>query len=90
MSKVIQVLVEMANDASLTNEDQVTTLLVDADITESQKQAIEAKDLDILIETMPDLSEIKCLPVFPAEDDEEDEEDEEEDTESTNDLAINC
>lgn len=86
MSKVIQVLAEMANDASLTNEDQVMTMLVDAEITDKQKQAIEAKDLDTLTETIHDLPIIKCVPLVPAEDDdaedEEKEEEKEDDTET--------
>jgi hypothetical protein len=90
MSKVIQVLANMASNASLINESNVTTMLIDAGITESQKMAIEAKDLDMLIEKMPDLSEIKCLPVIPAEDEEGNEEEEKENAESTIDLVINC
>lgn len=85
MSRIIQVLEIMASDASLTDNEHVKAMLVDADITESQKLAIEAKDLDTLTETIHDLPEIKCLPIVPAEDDEDE-------TENQDKLitAINC
>jgi len=88
MSKVIQVLAAMANDASLTNADQVTTMLVDADITEAGMKAIEAKDLDTLTEIIHDLPIIKCVPLIPAEDDDAEEEEKEDDTETQDTLAI--
>lgn len=92
MSKVIQVLAKMASDASLTNNDNITTRLIDAEITESQKQAIEAKDLDTLTETIHDLPIIKCVPLVPAEDDDAEEEEKENDTETQGTLTIvvNC
>lgn len=68
MSKVIQVLAAMASDASLTNAEQVTTMLLDADITETEMKAIEAKDLDTLTETVHDLPIIKCFPLVVADD----------------------
>jgi len=68
MSKVIQVLAAMASDASLTNAEQVTTMLLDADITETEMKAIEAKDLDTLTETLHDLPIIKCFPMVVADD----------------------
>ncbi|PKH88855.1 hypothetical protein [Colwellia sp. Bg11-28] len=71
MSKVIKVLEKMASDASLISKADVSTMLIDTEITERQKLAIEARDLDTLTETIHDLPIIKCIPIVPAEDDDE-------------------
>lgn len=71
MSKVIQILEEMASNAALTNKEQVKAILVDAEITECQKKAIEAKNIDTLTETIHDLPVIKCFPIVVADDEDE-------------------
>ncbi|WP_157825828.1 hypothetical protein [Colwellia sp. Bg11-28] len=71
MSKVIQVLEKMARDASLLNEENITTMLTDADITNNQQQAIVARDINKLADSLSDLTKIKyVIPLIAADDDE--------------------
>ena len=72
MSKVIQVLEKMASDATLINEDNITSLLAEADISVEQQQAIEVNNTEQLIEATDYISKIKFfIPIAVADEDEE-------------------
>ncbi len=90
MSKIIQVLEQMGSDASLNNEHEITALLANADISDSQQRAILAKNAELLAETIADLPEIKCFIIAVADDDEQEKQDKKEDdgSETSNKLAI--
>jgi len=90
MSKVIQVLEKLARDASLLSEENRTTMLIDADITDSQRQAIVAKDINKLAGSLGDLAKIKyVIPLIPAEDDEQEEEQSDEKSNAHSQLTSN-
>ncbi len=78
MSKVIQVLEKLASDAALVNENAMTTMLSDANINESQKQAILDKDIEQLSITISDFPQIRGIaPLSPAEEHEPETDEEE-------------
>ncbi len=87
MNKAIQVLIDMASNASLIDEDNLQETLANSQLTDKQKKAIQAKDLDTLTETIHDLPVIKCIPIVPAEDDEDTQEDSEDENKVS--LLIN-
>ncbi|TPH15165.1 hypothetical protein [Litorilituus lipolyticus] len=88
MSEAIQVLVGLASNATLNNQDNITTMLAEADISLEQEKAIKAKDAKRLLDASDEISKIKFfIPIAPAEDDEPEESNEEE-TETNNLLAI--
>ena len=58
MSKVIQVLETMASNASLVSEEDINTFLTTAEINTEQQQAITAKNVEQLAETIADLPKI--------------------------------
>ncbi|PKG83187.1 hypothetical protein CXF85_11685 [Colwellia sp. 75C3] len=67
MSNVIEVLVKMASDSSLNNDNAVSKMLVIADLTEYQLSAISSKNTAHLAETIYDLPMIKCVPLMVPE-----------------------
>ena len=77
MSKIIQVLEQMANDASLQNEQAIAQLLATTDVNTEQAEAITNKDITSLERQLDVCPDIYCLLV-PAEDDEPAEDDSEE------------
>lgn len=83
MSKVIQVLAQMASDSSLQNEQAVEALLTTAEINAEQSEAIINQDAISLERQLDICPDIFCV-LFPAEDGEEPSENEEE-----SDTAIN-
>ncbi len=85
MSEIIQVLEKMGCDASLNNEHELTALLANADISNSQQQAIIAKDADQLAENSDEISKIRFfIPIIVADD-----EDEEQANKVENKTAVN-
>ena len=87
MSEAIQVLVDLASNATLDNQENITTMLAEAEISLEQEQAIVAKDVEKLADSI-NLTEIRAfVPVLPAEDDNGDEDSENDDNE--NDDASN-
>ena len=88
MSKIIQALETMATDASLVNEENITTFLTTAEITTEQQQAITEKNAEQLAETVGDLPKIISFSqVLPEEEGDEQTEDEN-DSESANSLLV--
>jgi hypothetical protein len=67
MSKVINVLTHIASDAMLINQDSLAKMLIKAEISQKQKNAIIAKDIDALIDSIHDLPNIKCVPIILPE-----------------------
>ena len=95
MSKVIQVLEQMANDASLQSEQAIAQLLATADVNAEQAEAIINKNITSLERQLDVCPDVVCI-ILPAEDDEEEDEDEEKNddnedkdsTEETSNFAI--
>ena len=81
MSKVIQVLEQMGNDASLQSEQAIEQLLATAEVNAEQAQAIINKDTIMLERQLDVCPDIVCLLV-PAEDDEKEEGDEKEESDT--------
>jgi len=71
MSKVIQVLTQMASDATLINPELLTKMLFAAEISQKQQQAIIAKDIDALTDAIHDLPVIRCVPILIPDDEEQ-------------------
>lgn len=69
MSKVFQVLAQMASDSSLQNNESIEALLVSTDINAEQSEAIIAKDIITLERQLDICPDVYCM-LFPAEDDE--------------------
>ena len=70
MSKVIQVLAQIASDARLIKPEFLSEMLAEAGISQAQQQAIITKDIDALTDTIHDLPVIRCVPIFIPEDEE--------------------
>ncbi|PKH88854.1 hypothetical protein [Colwellia sp. Bg11-28] len=70
MSKVIQVLAQIASDALLINQDSLTKMLLLAEISQNQKESMIAMDIDALTDSIHDLPDIKCFPIVIPEDEE--------------------
>lgn len=83
MSKVIQVLAQMANRADLQSEQSIKTFVTSAEISAEQSEAIVTKDLTYLEHQLSISRDIICFLV-PAEDDEpvKEEENDEDNTQS--------
>ncbi|ALO33645.1 hypothetical protein CMT41_02115 [Colwellia sp. MT41] len=88
MSKVINVLATMANDASLITNKEITALLANTDISNEQKQAILALDSERLAETITDFPVSMCSIVVAPEDNEQENQEETNNDEAKNHL--NC
>ncbi|QBG35834.1 hypothetical protein [Litorilituus sediminis] len=71
MNQVVQVLTQLANTATLVTKEEVAQFLASTKLSKQQKIAIAAHDIDTLVETVHDLSVIKCLPILVADEDEE-------------------
>ncbi len=84
MNKVVELLAQMGSSTSFESLSSYIEML-----SEEQKLAIEAKDLDTLIETMPNLPDIKCVPILPADDEDEEKEEDKDDDENNENRAIN-
>ena len=69
MSKVIQVLAQMASDSSLQSSESIEALLVSTDINAEQNEAIITKDVASLERQLDICPDVYCM-LFPAEDDE--------------------
>lgn len=88
MSKVIQVLAQMASDSSLQNESAVEALLTTKEINADQSEAIIAKDVITLERQLDICPDIVCI-MFPAEDGEASEESEEDDSKTEIKSVVN-
>jgi len=71
MSNAVQLLAKMASDARLINPELLTQMLAEAGISQVQQQAIIAKDIDALTDTIHDLPVIRCIPILIPEDEEQ-------------------
>ena len=70
MKQVVQVLTNLASDASLDSEQTVAQMLANTDITTLQHQAILANDVRLLAETI-NLPSIRAfVPIVAADEDE--------------------
>ena len=89
MSKVIQVLEQMASDASLQSEQAIEELLATTAVNAEQVEAIINKDVISLERQLDVRPDIVCF-VAPAEDEDEekDDKDDENSTEETNNRVI--
>jgi hypothetical protein len=84
MSKVIQVLAEMASDSNLQNDAAIDALLISNEINSEQSTAIITKNITSLERQLDICPDFVCM-VVPAEDDEnETQEDDKSTEESTN------
>ncbi|KGJ89696.1 hypothetical protein [Colwellia psychrerythraea] len=87
MSKVIQVLETMASDASLINEENISTFLTTTEINAEQQRAITAKSAGQLAETIADLPELMAFSqVLPADEDAPIEDEQEDDNSASSKL----
>ena len=86
MTKAIQVLEQMANDASLQNPQATEQLLIDNNIEESIAAAIINKDVISLERQLDVRPDIVCF-VAPAEDDDEEKDDDNGDTDSSEETS---
>jgi hypothetical protein len=68
MSKVIEVLMQMAGNAEMSNTKSLAEMLSNASLTKNQECAIQAKDMDALKEATYDLPEIRCFPILLPDD----------------------
>jgi len=85
MSKVIQVLETMANNATVVNEESITALLANTDLNDAQQQAITNSDVEALFHSTDEISKIQLIaPLSPADDDEPSEDEQEENETDTN------
>jgi len=93
MSKVINLLATLANNASLTTEKEITALLENAEISTEQKQAILAQDSERLAETIAHFPMSMCSVIHPAEDEEQQQQSQEDskskETKSTHRFVVN-
>ena len=71
MSKVISVLEKMASDATMNNVSAIADLVVNSDMNEGQQQAIIANDVEALVESTADLTEIHSVFLIIADDEDE-------------------
>lgn len=71
MNKVINVLIELASDASIKNSNDVLSALSKAELTTQQLTAMLNLDKDALKQATPNLPEIKCFPLVLPTDQEE-------------------
>ena len=74
MSKVMEVLAEMASNAAMNNQTSLNDMLASANLTEAQDLAIKTNNMDSLREAVYDLPEIKCFPLLVPKDKDEEEE----------------
>ncbi len=68
MSNVIDVLVQMASNAEMSNKQSLNALLTNANITKTQEFAIQTQDIDTLKKASYNLPEIRCYPILLPED----------------------
>ena len=71
MNKVINVLIELASDASIKNSSDVLSALSKTELTKQQYAAILNLDKVALKQATPNLPEIKCFPIVLPTDQEE-------------------
>jgi len=91
MSEAIRVLVDLASNATLDTQENITTMLAEADISLEQEQAIIDKDEHKLAESIYDLPKIEMIfPILPAEDDEPDNDNQEEEDNNTDTNAVSA
>ena len=88
MSKVVDVLATMANDASLVNAQQLKALLANADLSTEQLKAILAKDSQALADTISKFSISMCSIVSAPEEDEQESQEESKNEEAKNTLKF--
>jgi hypothetical protein len=67
MNKVIDVLAKIAEDASLVNSEELTTVITNADISTKQQQAILAKNSQKLAETITNFPTSMCSTIYAPE-----------------------
>ena len=85
MSKVIQVLETMANNAAIVSKADITELLTESELTDSQQHAISQGDVQALVHSTDEVSKIQLVvPLSPADDDEPSENEQEENDTDTN------
>ena len=88
MSKVIQVLAQMASDSSLQNKIAVEALLTIEEINAEQSAAIITQDVTSLERQLDICPDIVCI-FAPAKDDDSEEEKEEEEDDNAVKLVVN-
>ncbi|QBG35833.1 hypothetical protein [Litorilituus sediminis] len=71
MNQVVQVLTQLANNATLVTKEEVAHFLTNSELSTQQKTAIAAHNINTLVETVHDLPVIKCVPIIVSDDDEE-------------------
>ena len=86
MTKVIQVLEQMANDASLQTEQAIEQLLTTTEVDAEQAEAIISKDVTSLERQLDVCPDIVCL-ILPAEDDDEEKDDDKDDDDSAEETS---
>ncbi len=88
MSKVIQVLAQMANRADLQSEQALETFLSTTEINAEQNEAIITKNVTSLERQLDICPDIVCI-LLPAEDDAEESDSPAEDEPENNQSIIN-
>ncbi|TWX64754.1 hypothetical protein ESZ36_18820 [Colwellia demingiae] len=68
MSKVIEVLMQMASNAEMSNTKSLAEMLSNANLTKAQELAIQTKDMDALKVATYNLPEIRCYPILLPDD----------------------
>ena len=86
MSKAIQVLEQMGNDANCQSEEAITNLVTATELESEITEAIIRKDV-ISLEHQLDVRLDMVCGIFPAEDDDEEKEDDKDDKDSTEETS---
>jgi hypothetical protein len=68
MSKVIEVLMQMASNAEMSNTKSLAGMLSNASLNKAQALAIQTKDMDALKAATYNLPEIRCYPILLPDD----------------------
>jgi len=89
MSKVIQVLEQMARDPNLQNELAIEQLLINTGVTAEQAKAIINKDVISLERQLDVCPDIVCVFVPAENDDDKDETDKEDESKDETKSVIN-
>ncbi len=88
MSKVIQVLAEMASDSNLHGEKAINDLLISHEINIEQSRAVITKDITSLERQLDICPDIVCI-IVPAEDEEKESFNEEDESNEEQKSVIN-
>jgi hypothetical protein len=86
MSKVIQVLAEMANNTECQSDAAIEALVTAANLNATTAEAILAKDVTSLERQLDVRTDIYCA-VFPADDEDDKEDKDKDDTDSSEKIS---